>query len=78
MEKVSSIPLRKEKTIRAKKEKMELNIRFVIRKDINPEARLDIVDIKKKKKYAYIYVMSIIFLIWEKGIWIFDLIYKYV
>lgn len=63
MEKVSSIPLRKEKTIRAKKEKMELNIRFVIRKDINPEARLDIVDIKKKKKYAYIYVMSIIFLI---------------
>lgn len=57
---------------------MELNIRFVIRKDINPEARLDIVDIKKKKKYAYIYVMSIIFLIWEKGIWIFDLIYKYV
>lgn len=78
MEKVSSIPLRKEKTIRAKKEKMELNIRFVIRKDINSEARLDIVDIKKKKKYAYIYVMSIIFLIWEKGIWIFDLIYKYV
>lgn len=78
MEKVSSNPLRKEKTIRAKKEKMELNIRFVIRKDINPEARLDIVDIKKKKKYAYIYVMSIIFLIWEKGIWIFDLIYKYV
>lgn len=63
MEKVSSNPLRKEKTIRAKKEKMELNIRFVIRKDINPEARLDIVDIKKKKKYAYIYVMSIIFLI---------------
>lgn len=47
MEKVSSIPLRKEKTIRAKKEKMELNIRFVIRKDINPEARLDIVDIKE-------------------------------
>lgn len=78
MEKVSSNPLRKEKTIRAKKEKMELNIRFVIRKDINSEARLDIVDIKKKKKYAYIYVMSIIFLIWEKGIWIFDLIYKYV
>lgn len=63
MEKVSSNPLRKEKTIRAKKEKMELNIRFVIRKDINSEARLDIVDIKKKKKYAYIYVMSIIFLI---------------
>lgn len=63
MEKVSSNPLRKEKTIRAKKEKMELNIRFVIRKDINSEARLDIVDIKKKKKYAYIYVMSTIFLI---------------
>lgn len=26
---------------------MELNIRFVIRKDINSEARLDIVDIKE-------------------------------
>lgn len=49
MEKVSSIPLRKEKTIRVKKEKVELNIRFVIRKDISPEARLDTVKLKKKR-----------------------------
>lgn len=63
MEKVSSIALKKEKTIRVKEEKMELNIRFVIRKDVNPEARLGTVEIEKKKKYAYIYVMTIIFLI---------------
>lgn len=65
MEKVSSIALKKEKTIRVKEEKMELNIRFVIRKDVNPEARLGTVEIEKKKKYAYIYVMTIIFLIWN-------------
>lgn len=63
MEKVSSISLKEEKTIRVKEEKVELNIRFVIRKDISPKARLDTVEIQKKKKYAYIYVMSIIFLI---------------
>lgn len=63
MEKVSSIALKKKKTIRVKEEKVELNIRFVIRKYVNPEARLDTVEIEKKKKYAYIYVMTIISLI---------------
>lgn len=46
----SSISLKEEKTIRVKEEKVELNIRFVIRKDISPKARLDTVEIQKKKE----------------------------